>query len=216
MTTRTRPDGVPLSSGQAGTEWAERQIEMENERLRKIAEGSTFFQHAQASANDEAGGRYARQNSATVVGASPISYPQLPAESPWAQPWPEGPDVYGVPIDEMEPVGEPFEIERAAEILRERGDPIAASSPAAVDCGGTSAAPTAPHPAEVETDVPLPSPTKSSTVSLASAKGELVDEAAKTSSPTSSQSSDVAFSVSAPRGTAAVQVTVPRNSFRRL
>jgi hypothetical protein len=175
--TRTQADGVPLSS-QAGTEFADRQIEMENERLRKIAEGSTYFQHAQASANDEAGGRFAKPTA--VVGANPISYPQLPESSPWAQPWPEGPDVYGVPIDEMPVIGEPFEQEAAQRILDDR---LAA-----------------PPASGASDDVPA--------VSLATAE---LSEA-----PTSSQSPDVAFSVSAKRGTAAMQVTVPRNSFRRL
>jgi hypothetical protein len=118
--TRTRADGVPLSSGQAGTEYAELQIEMQNEMLRKKAEGSTYFQHAQASANDEAGGRYAKQTPTTVVGADPIAYPRQPEGSPWSQQWPEGPDEFGVPIDAMEPVGSDKEIEEAAEILRSR------------------------------------------------------------------------------------------------
>ena len=121
MTTRTRPDGVPLSSGQAGMEYAERLIETENEKLRKIAEGSTYFQHAQASALDESGGRFFKQSPTTVVGASAgPSYPMLPEGASGAIPWPEHSDLLGYSVDQMEPVGSEAEIERAAEILRER------------------------------------------------------------------------------------------------
>ena len=119
--TRTRPDGVPLSSGQPGTEWAERQIEMENEKLHKQAEGSTFFQHAQASALDESGGRFAKQSPTTVVGASANpSYPRLPEGAMGAIPWPEDRNPLGYSVDQMEPVGSEAEQLAAQRILDQR------------------------------------------------------------------------------------------------
>jgi hypothetical protein len=124
-------------------EQAQRLAETHNEMLRKKAEGSTFFQHAIASANDEAGGRYAKQNPTTVVGANPIAYPQLPEGSPWAQQWPEGPDELGYEIDALEPVGSDKEIEEAAEILRSRS----AGAPLSPAGGGLVTAVPAPSSA---------------------------------------------------------------------
>jgi hypothetical protein len=65
--------------------------EAEHRRIQR--EGTTFYQHAQSRANDEAGGRFAAVNAATVVGAEPaVKYPaaspswqiQLPDEQPLA------------------------------------------------------------------------------------------------------------------------------------
>jgi hypothetical protein len=55
------------------------------ERRRIIAEerrASTYHQHAIASTDDTAGGRFATEGKPTVLGSSPISYPQQPASSP--------------------------------------------------------------------------------------------------------------------------------------
>jgi hypothetical protein len=55
------------------------------ERRRIIAEerrASTYHQHAIASADDAAGGRFATEGKPTVMGSLPISYPQQPASSP--------------------------------------------------------------------------------------------------------------------------------------
>jgi hypothetical protein len=77
----------------------ERRETLENDRLvreaeqrRILLEGSTMHQHAQSAANDEAGGRFASVNPATVVGAQPLpTYPQLPSSSPWSGTQPEPP-----------------------------------------------------------------------------------------------------------------------------
>src|SRR5215831_20291940 len=81
-----------------------RRIMLEERRLR------TYHGQAQASMNDERGGRYAHSgNSTTVTGASPVSYPAQPAGSPCHHdPLPTEPPL-GYSVDEQEPVGEVFE-----------------------------------------------------------------------------------------------------------
>jgi hypothetical protein len=81
---------------------------------------STYLAMAVA-ASEDIGGRYKHVAPMTIVGATPVpQYPRQPEGSPWSQQWPDGPDVYGVPIDAQEPVGEQFEIEAAQKILDER------------------------------------------------------------------------------------------------
>jgi hypothetical protein len=206
--TRTKPDGTPLSSGQAGTEWAERQIEMQNERLRKLAEGSTYFQHSIAMAMDEAGGRYAKQNPTTVVGADPIAYPRQPENSPWSQQWAEGPDVYGVPIDQMEPVGTDAEIEAAAEILRSR-------SSAPPDDGASDDVPAVSLAAVDLSEAPTNS---SDGDGIAPTMGGSADVAPEVDPSSLSQSPPItgAAVVGDAGGSSAANNTAPRNSIRRL
>jgi hypothetical protein len=68
----------------------EQQKQRDAEQRRILREGTTFYQHAQSAANDEAGGRFAGVNPATVVGSEPaVKYPQLPASSPWSGAQPE-------------------------------------------------------------------------------------------------------------------------------
>src|SRR5262249_39812388 len=71
---------------------------------------ATYHSVAQSALDDERGGRYSGAGSKqTVVGTSPIAYPQQPATSPWyhdACP-PEPP--LGIDINAQEPVGEVFE-----------------------------------------------------------------------------------------------------------
>jgi hypothetical protein len=61
----------------------------EAERRRRLIEErrmKTYLAHAEASANDEAGGRFAAlpEKKPTVIGAkAEISYPQQPEGSPW-------------------------------------------------------------------------------------------------------------------------------------
>jgi hypothetical protein len=77
---------------------------------RKVRATATYHSAAQACIDDERGGRYATGGSkASVVGASPISYPTQPENSPWRRDAcpPEPP--LGYAIDEQEPVGEVFE-----------------------------------------------------------------------------------------------------------
>ena len=71
---------------------------------RRVREAATYHSVAQASVDDERGGRYATEGSKqTVIGASPILYPTQPANSPWHHdPVPDEPPL-GYAIDEMEP-----------------------------------------------------------------------------------------------------------------
>jgi hypothetical protein len=81
-------------------------------RLRQPPEGTTLHQLAQV--NQELGGRFAKAD--TNSGENPsVSYPPLPASSPWSGDYaanqPEPP--LGVDISYVEPVGTAEEIERS-------------------------------------------------------------------------------------------------------
>src|SRR5262249_6881949 len=79
-----------------------RRIMAEERRLK------TYIGHA-LDAELEMGGRFAKVHTTTVTGSSPISYPTQPTHSPWhSNPYPEEPPL-GFSVEEMEPVGEPFE-----------------------------------------------------------------------------------------------------------
>jgi hypothetical protein len=85
---------------------------------------ASYLDHANASADDLAGGRFAAVNKTTVTGASPISYPRLPANSPSNQAVMVGDEPsLGIDINAMDVVGEPHK-QRASEGdggLRRRG-----------------------------------------------------------------------------------------------
>jgi hypothetical protein len=87
---------------------------LEAERRRILREGTTFHQFGQSQANDEAGGRFAAVNAATVVGAEPaMKYPQLPSSSPWSGAQPEpGPEP---PLGFENPAIEPSAVTLGAE-----------------------------------------------------------------------------------------------------
>jgi hypothetical protein len=91
---------------------SERRKVMESDRLARKA--STYHQLAEASADELAGGRFAKAtNKQTVVGSSPISYPRQPSTSPWFND-PVPPEMpLGYDINAMEPVGERHEIEKS-------------------------------------------------------------------------------------------------------
>ena len=56
---------------------------LENDR--KVREGSSYFHHAKASADDEHGGRWASQNKTQVTGTEAAAlYPRQPSTSPFA------------------------------------------------------------------------------------------------------------------------------------
>ena len=105
----------------------------QSERRRILAEGrrakSTYHSVAASSADDERGGRYAAASSKpTVTGSSPIAYPQQPTGSPWASdPLPNEPPL-GYSVEEMEPIGEPHELEAS----RKAADVEAAERPSSV------------------------------------------------------------------------------------
>jgi hypothetical protein len=93
-----------------GISQKERREVLKNDRL--VRQGSTYFQHAQASIDDELRGRFAQSGqSATVTGSSPISYPKQPSTSP-ANQMSMMPDEapLGYRVDDQEPVGEKFEV----------------------------------------------------------------------------------------------------------
>src|SRR5215831_3066169 len=52
---------------------------------RKVREGSTYFAHAQASAQDEMGGRFAKVQPTSVTGSSPGAWPKMPEGNFWAK-----------------------------------------------------------------------------------------------------------------------------------
>src|SRR5262245_26128183 len=90
----------------------ERRLVLENDR--KVAEArrlSSYRAHAEANADLELGGRFAKVTSTTVVGASPINYPRQPLTSPSNQMAMTGPEApLGYEINAMEVVGEPHEV----------------------------------------------------------------------------------------------------------
>jgi hypothetical protein len=205
---------------------------LENRRLldEKAAENkrlSTYL--AMAVADSELPGRFGNLAQQRVVGATPGPiYPKQPANSPWSQQWPEGEDVYGVPIDAQEPVGEPHEIEEAAQILRDR-EAAAVSSPAA-DCADVAVSAAT---VSLAADEPLPTSApqsssssvgigvsaKSSMGKSASATERAALEAADVARSSSSQSSAALQPTLATRGSALNEqrsVADPRPFRRRL
>jgi len=85
---------------------SERRKVIENDR--KVH--ATYHSVAQSAVDEDRGGRFAYSGSSTtVVGSSPVSYPQQPTGSPWAKDEcpPEPP--LGFSVDAMEPVGEPHQ-----------------------------------------------------------------------------------------------------------
>jgi hypothetical protein len=76
------------------TQQEKREVLRNDQRVR---EASTYHSVAQASIDDERGGRFAQSGSSTTVtGSGPISYPQQPPGSPWANdPLPSEPLIDG-------------------------------------------------------------------------------------------------------------------------
>ena len=77
------------------------------ERRRILREGTTFHQHAQSSANDEAGGRFAATAAPRVVGSTPNPSLQYPAASAAHQTeLPREPSL-GYSVDQLDPLESP-------------------------------------------------------------------------------------------------------------
>src|SRR5262249_4693471 len=75
---------------------------------------ATYHSVAASTVDDERGGRFAVERKQTVIGSSPIAYPQQPSTSPWhSDPCQPEPPL-GYSVDAMGAVGEPHEI-RASE-----------------------------------------------------------------------------------------------------
>jgi hypothetical protein len=88
----------------------------QSERRRILAEGrktSTYHQQAQADADLEMGGRFAKVMPTSVTGTTPgPQYPRQPADSPSNQAALVGDEPpLGVDINAMDPVGEHHELE---------------------------------------------------------------------------------------------------------
>jgi hypothetical protein len=114
------------------TSQSERREILRNDRLAR----STYLDHAIARAEDEAGGRFAKQAPTTVTGGP--QYPRQPAGSPWSQGHVVGPEApLGFSVDAIEPVGTPAEVQRSIE-RNEVGD--AAALPHAVSAPGPASA----------------------------------------------------------------------------
>ena len=94
---------------------------------------ATYHGVAASSVDDERGGRYATEGSRqTVIGSSPIAYPQQPSTSFWHHD-PIGTEPpTGYSVDAIDPVGEPHEIKAS-----ERASPPSPAS-AEGDSGGHS------------------------------------------------------------------------------
>jgi hypothetical protein len=91
------------------TSQSERREILRNDRLAR----STYLDHAIARAEDEAGGRFAKQAPTTVTGGP--QYPRQPAGSPWSQGHVVGPEApLGFSVDAIEPVGTPAEVQRSS------------------------------------------------------------------------------------------------------
>lgn len=74
---------------------------------------ATYHAHAQATADDERGGRFSGVTTTTIVGAGPMTVPKQPSESPWhCDPAGTEPPL-GYDINTQEPVGELHEREAA-------------------------------------------------------------------------------------------------------
>ena len=86
-------------------EGKERREVLQNDLRVRQQQGVTFLDHARATANDEAGGRYARVQPQIIIGATPAPiYPALPS-GPWSGSQPEpGPEPpLGFCVDDLEP-----------------------------------------------------------------------------------------------------------------
>jgi hypothetical protein len=101
-----RNAGKAMNNADDVSQAERRRIMAEERRMR------TYHGVAASSVDDERGGRYgASGNKQTVVGSSSIVYPAQPSGSPWhSDPRPPEPPL-GYSVDELEPVGEHYEVE---------------------------------------------------------------------------------------------------------
>jgi hypothetical protein len=100
-----------LMSGASDDVKGKSTVPRNEQQLRK----GTYFSQAQIDADEDRGGRYASLDKPTVTGTDPsVSYPRLPADAPSNQlaGMPPEPQL-GWSVNEMELVGEKFEIERS-------------------------------------------------------------------------------------------------------
>jgi hypothetical protein len=93
---------------------SERRQVMENDRLARRA--STYLHQAQANADLELGGSYAKVTKTTVVGSGHIAYPQLPEGNPFkSDPVPIEPPL-NYNINDQPATGEIWEQEQSMKI----------------------------------------------------------------------------------------------------
>ena len=91
----------------------ERREVLENDRqVHADRKATTYRQHAEASVDDDFGGRYARLTPTQVTGVGPVvRYPRLPADNPSNQlALTPKEEPLGYSIEDQEPVGEPHEL----------------------------------------------------------------------------------------------------------
>jgi len=74
------------------TQREKREVLRNDERVRK----ATYHSFAQADADTEMGGRYAKVQPTTVTGSAPTAWPKMPEGNPWAtNPYPPEPLIDG-------------------------------------------------------------------------------------------------------------------------
>jgi hypothetical protein len=87
----------------------------QREKRRILREASSYMAHAAANIDEDRGGRYAATGSSPrVIGASPISYPQQPSNSPWHHDPVPMEEPLGFSVEDHDPVGERHELARDA------------------------------------------------------------------------------------------------------
>jgi hypothetical protein len=108
---------------------SDRRKTLENDRE---VRASTYLQQAQANVDEDRGGRYAATGSSPrVTGASPISYPQQPSNSPW----------HHDPVGDEPPLGYSVEDHDAVGERHERaGSAVPVEPTNRMDTAGTAAA----------------------------------------------------------------------------
>jgi hypothetical protein len=89
-----------------------RETVLNDARLRQQRQGSTFSQFAQAEA-DIHRGRFTGHEKSTVIGSTPLAASQYPAGPIWGTADQAPEPSLGVDINEMQPTGEVFEVERS-------------------------------------------------------------------------------------------------------
>jgi hypothetical protein len=100
---------------------------LRNEKL--LREAGTYHEIASADADQDRGGRFSGLTRPSVIGSSPISYPQMPENNPWrCDPVP--PEMpLGYAINDQEATGEKWEQQRSIEKASSSARDDASASP---------------------------------------------------------------------------------------
>jgi hypothetical protein len=92
---------------------------------------TTYHRQAKIAQELELGGRFANEEINSGAEAATM-YPRLPSSSPWAADGVGGEPPLGISVDDMQPTGGAFEIERSLAKLAEVAPTLATSSLATV------------------------------------------------------------------------------------